>query len=199
MGLCCYLLLRAFFLGITFDEVWTIKAYATNDTWSEIINLKNPDANNHVLNTLAIKLALKFFPDFWQIARLPNVFGFVLCYFFFYRIVRTFHPTAFEDRRSWGFTIAVVLLFANPFLLDFFGLARGYGLSIGLMMGALYFVLKALFKPRWSDAYGFFLFGAAAIFSNLTLIYFFVAATGIWVGKLLYPPPRLGEKYFTFP
>lgn len=190
-GLCGYLLLRAFFVGITYDEVWTIKAYATNDTWAEIVTLKNPDANNHILNTLAIKIALKFFPNFWQIARLPNVFGFVIFYFFFYRIVRRFHPQAFEGRFSWKYPIAVLLLFANPFVLDFFALARGYGLSLGLLMGALYFVLKAFFKPHWTDAYGFICFGAVAIFANLTLLYFFIAAAIIFAGRLLYTPPPL--------
>jgi hypothetical protein len=68
-------------VGITYDEVWTIKAYATSATWTEIATLKNPDANNHILNTLAIKFAFKFFPNFWQIARLPNVVGFVIFYF----------------------------------------------------------------------------------------------------------------------
>jgi hypothetical protein len=112
-------------VGITYDEVWTIKAYATSATWTEIATLKNPDANNHILNTLAVKVAFKFFPNFWQIARFPNVVGFVIFYFFFYRIVRTFHPQAFEGRFSWMYQIAMVLLFANPFVLDFFALARG--------------------------------------------------------------------------
>jgi hypothetical protein len=54
------------------------------------------------------------------------------------------------------------------------------------MMGALYFVLKALFKPHWTDAYGFVFFGVAAIFANLTLMYFFIAAAIIFAGNILY-------------
>jgi hypothetical protein len=44
--------------------------------------------------------------------------------------------------------VGFAILNLNPFLLDFFGLARGYGLASGLSMAALFFLYEALRRPE---------------------------------------------------
>jgi hypothetical protein len=44
--------------------------------------------------------------------------------------------------------LGFVVLNLNPFLLDFFGLARGYGLASGLSMAALFFLYEAWRRPE---------------------------------------------------
>lgn len=130
----CYVLIRALQLSITYDEAYTLAEFVHLPVM-EIINYSKVVANNHILNTLLIKLAYKVAPDSLFIARLPNVLSFIVYLFFAYKLTfRNLSPII-----GIGCFLLLVL---NPFLLDFFGLARGYGLSLACMMAALYYAVE---------------------------------------------------------
>ena len=89
--------------------------------------------NNHILNTLLVKYSIALFGAHSWSVRLPNLLSFLLFAWAVYRIACLLNP------RSFWLPVTAVLFFANPYLLDFFGLSRGYGLSVALEMTAISF------------------------------------------------------------
>jgi len=100
------------------------------------------DANNHVLNTLLAKAAVRLFGASELTVRLPSLLG-GLAYFAALWLV---------CRRLFGqggwFLLAVALNSLNPFLLDYLSAARGYSLALGLWMWAWYLLLEGRAAPR---------------------------------------------------
>lgn len=127
--------------------------------------------NNHILNTLLMKLSESIFGLSEWALRLPNVLALVPYLFFGYKLCRRL-PAA------WMQLAGLLILMANPYLLDFFGVARGYGLSIGNMVASLYFLLVYAKTPGGNRLLGFHLFGILAVMSNFALLNYYVAALG---------------------
>lgn len=130
-----YVFLRLIRLDITYDEAWTLEAFVPLN-FINILNYTPCDANNHILNTLLIKvLYLSGFKSL-IIARLPNFFAFTIYLLFSFKISK-FLPN----------TIGLILFFLlliNPFLLDFFSLARGYGLGICFQTASIFYLFVFL-------------------------------------------------------
>lgn len=133
--------------------------------------------NNHIFNTLMMKLSESVFGLSEWALRLPNVLALLLYLVFGYGLCRRLP-------KAWMHLAAFVILIANPYLLDFFALARGYGLSIGTMIASLYFLLTYLKMPGGRYLLGFHLFGILSVMSNFALLNFYVAALGCFY---LYP------------
>jgi hypothetical protein len=126
-----YVFLRLVKLDATFDEVWTIEGFASQD-YIDILNYTPCDANNHLLNTLLIKLIFSLGIKNLFFARIPNFIALIGYLFFSYKISNFLH-------RPFKF-ILFVLLLMNPFLLDFFSLARGYGLGICFQTASIFYL-----------------------------------------------------------
>jgi hypothetical protein len=133
-----YATLRAALLSFTHDESFTYIHYVTAPL-KEVFFPAVISGNNHLLNTLLMKLSMQFFPPTELALRLPNLLGFALYLVFAYLLAfgKDQKPTHPLVRFS-----AFLLFTLNPYLLDFFSLARGYGLSLGLFMGYLYYTMK---------------------------------------------------------
>jgi hypothetical protein len=127
-ALFVYVLLRSYFLSITHDECLTL-TIVLGDTW------RAGTANNHLLNTWLLFGITPIFGTAEAVLRAPNVLSFILYAYFSWRIVRM-KPSLIL--RLFG----ISLLFLNPYMLDFFSLSRGYGLSLAFMMPALYYFLE---------------------------------------------------------
>lgn len=159
--LVVYVLFRAVLVPITFDEVSTFQI-VQSDTWMHFGEI----ANNHVLNTILIKGTLQFFNPSELVLRLPNVLAFIVYFVFSLKISRLLC-------KSWS-TPALVLLTAMPFLIDFFSLARGYGLSLACLMPSIYYVLMYAKEKRMLYGILTLLFGMLAVLSNFTLLNYFL-------------------------
>ena len=83
-------------------------------------------ANNHPLNTALVMLTTAFSDDVFLI-RLPNVVAGVL-----YLVT-----AALVASKTTKPLLSLAVLALNPYLLEFFSLARGYGLAAALVMVAL--------------------------------------------------------------
>jgi hypothetical protein len=122
-----YVALRAGFMSITHDEVLTWQCIVGNADW-----VNSP--NNHWLNTklasIPDNISHHHTPPFWL--RLPNVLAFGLYAFFWYRLV------SFMNGFRVMLLVALPLMFANPIVIDFFSLCRGYGLAMAFLVGAIY-------------------------------------------------------------
>lgn len=135
-----YVLIRVFTVSVIHDEAITF--FISLKDFSSIFNFTSLGAfavNNHLLNTLLIKLFAAIFGEFQFFLRFPALLGFCLYLWFSVKISRLVFV------KQWVIW-AVIALTLNPFVLDFFSLARGYSLGLGLLMGCLYFFFKSLEK-----------------------------------------------------
>jgi len=163
----CYVLIRSITVGITYDEVWTINEFVSQNILN-IINYTPCDANNHILNTLLIKLFFLFGNHSLFIARLPNVLSFILYLYYGHKI------TAQYLSPITGIACFLLLLL-NPFLLDFFSIARGYGLSLAFLLTSIYFAFKFDREARVSHVWRTIGFGAIAVLCNFSLLNYWIA------------------------
>ncbi|MFK7776083.1 MAG: hypothetical protein AB8F94_28435 [Saprospiraceae bacterium] len=161
-----YVFARSILVGITFDEAWTIGAFVRGSFFN-IFACEPTIANNHLLNSFFIKLIYSTGQETIFLARLPNLIAMVAYLFFSYKICNTFF------RPLLGLSL-YVLLISNPLLLDFFGLARGYGLAMGFLMAALFFLLKFRDTGLRKDGIISLLLGSFAVLSNFTFLFFWM-------------------------
>jgi len=156
-----YLSIRLFTVDITHDEAysfhimkhfWHVEALCT--------------ANTHWLNSIAIKIALLFhLESIWQIRWFSLFSAIVFC------IVSFLWISSFEKTYQKIFACSVLLF--NPYVLDYFGLARGY--ASGLMFEALALLLFIVSLNKQNRLMAFaalFCAGSSAI-ANYSFVYFF--------------------------
>ena len=121
----------------THDESFTYLSYVKKSVIG-IVTMEEPvSANNHILNSIGMKVIDKLMAPTPFNLRLPNIFGHLLYIIFSALIINTYKNSYFK-------VIAFVLLNSNIYLIDLFSLARGYGLSLGFLMVHWYFLYKTL-------------------------------------------------------
>ncbi len=175
-------------MPITFDEYSAALNYPNFTVW-QIMMYPNPWPSNHILNTLCIKLE----EYLWGVSplgvRVHSILAFVLMYWGVYLMAIHF----FSKKRVL-FCLPFFILFCNPFLLDFFGLARGYGLSNALMLFSVYCLLRfsTSYKPRWY--YLTILFSMLASYANFTLLIYWVAVHLVLVSLQIIYTHKTGEE-----
>ncbi|HLG04120.1 MAG TPA: hypothetical protein VI731_11030 [Bacteroidia bacterium] len=174
-----YVAWRAFVLSLTWDEAYTFFEFIRHPSWLPH-DLNYMASNNHLLNTWLEKCSVGLLGQSELAQRLPNVAG---CAVFLYAagaIATKIFSHNFER-------LAVFLVLAlNPYMLDFFSLARGYGISIGLFMFAAWQMALYVEKPGLLRATGIQLLLALATLANLTMILVMIAATAVlWLHQIL--------------
>ncbi|MBK7606310.1 MAG: hypothetical protein IPI18_03390 [Saprospiraceae bacterium] len=170
LAMLSYIILRAVKIPVTHDEAGTILNYASRSIYS-IITYEDPIPNNHLLNTLLIKFSISVLGLNEFACRLPNLIGGFMYLWFGIKISNLFSQKKIIQ------TCFLLLLVANPYLTEFFALARGYGLSIGFMMGSLYYYFswqEGANKGIWA-----MILGALGVYANLTLLNYFIPLCGI--------------------
>lgn len=161
-----YAFIRVFSVGLTYDEIWTITTFVPQNTL-DIITYNTVESNNHLLNTLLIKLFF-IFSNQDYVARLPNLFIFLIYIYYSYKI--TYYNFPFLV----GLCCFFVLL-ANPFMLEFFSLARGYGLALALLLASIHFLIYYIQGKGYKFAIISLLFGSLSVLSNFTSLNYFLA------------------------
>ena len=158
VALFVYVILRAYKIGFTHDESLTFTILIGKSNWLLT-------SNNHWLNTILSYLSFKLFGSSELALRLPNVFSFLIYSYYCYKLVVEKSTCIFS-------TIPPVLfLMLNPFVVDFFGLARGYGLAMAFFSGSLFYFLKFHEGPDNNKALAKgFLFSVLTIYSNYSFI-----------------------------
>lgn len=125
--------IRAFAQSVVIDEAASYLDFVAPSTpqyWTAA-------ANNHVLNSLLMRLFTSWFGVSPFTVRIPALIGATIYVAFAFALVRSI----------MGAKIAGVILFVamvyNPFLSDFFVAARGYGMALGFLFGAIAFAVWA--------------------------------------------------------
>lgn len=171
-----YIFYRAATLSLVHDEAYTFTNYAKYASIQDIVFYKNPIANNHLLNSLLINFIIKLpYGEHEIFIRLPNVLSFMVYSFSIFGILKTL----FKDRFLQVLLFSLFIL--NPYLLDFFSLARGYGLGLGFMSLSIFLVLEAYRKNSGSLKIYLIslLVGALSLHSNLTFLNYYLGLVGI--------------------
>ena len=151
--------------SFTHDESFSFLHYV-HRSFMDIISYKDPTPNNHILNTLLMKLSEALFGASELTFRLPNILAHLLFLIFTFKMI---------DRVcNKNFIFAFILLNANPYLLDFFSLARGYGLAIGLMSASLYFYCRYLENSKTQNHIFSLVFIGLASLANFALLNVFL-------------------------
>jgi len=159
--------LRAVRVPFTIDEASTYLNYLSSNVLA-VFDLNS--ANNHFLNTLLAKIAWTLGGSSEFVLRVPNLLGYFIYLLFSFRIL---------DRFVKNKVIVIcgyLLLNLNPYVLDFFSLCRGYGLSLGFLMAALFFFFSFLDTMTRSPKEGYrdlsrsLAAASLAVLSNFSLL-----------------------------
>ncbi|NRA13208.1 MAG: hypothetical protein HRT57_14775 [Crocinitomicaceae bacterium] len=163
-----YLIIRANSVFFTYDEILTKWNYMI--PWNYIPREGLIDANNHFINTFLGGLFIRLFnsDDLW-IVRLPNLLAFPVYFWSIYGLRHFFN-------KKINFYGLLITLIGTAFVIEYFALARGYGISMAFLALALqqtFMYVKHVKKKYLIVA---LLAWIVAIFSNLTLIPIFLFA-----------------------
>jgi hypothetical protein len=156
-----YIVARAALVPITYDEAATFFHYVRHGTF--LPGDAHWDANNHILNSALTIVSNRLFGDGEFALRLPNVLGGLLFLLCSLRL-----STLLSDRYlRWTLLLALI---GSRFVIEFFSLSRGYGLSLGLMMLALYAMYRWMTDHRPAHLFVAILSMQLATLANLSLL-----------------------------
>ncbi|MBI5218443.1 MAG: hypothetical protein HY958_05885 [Bacteroidia bacterium] len=164
-GVISFDLYKAAHASFTHDESYTYLHFV-NTNIMDIISYFEPFTNNHILNTLLMKFSQALLGTSELTLRLPNILSHLLYMIFIFKL--------FDRYCNKYFILFFILLNANPFLLDFFSLARGYGIAIGLMTAGLYYYCRYIENQKiHNHILSLVLIGFASL-ANFTLLNIFL-------------------------
>ncbi len=175
-----YIGIRAFSVAFTHDECNTFTIINPTVEWTPYKNT----ANNHFLNTWLMRQSYRITGSSSELAlRFPNVLAFFVYSLAVWLLLKRWQKDIFL------FLFGMVLMLLNPYLLDFFSVARGYGLAMGFGLLAVFFYLKDddVQNTKLVARNFFFsmLFSLLAAYSNFILINLNIALLSFFLLKLL--------------
>jgi hypothetical protein len=165
-------LFRAIYVPITHDEAYTYLHYVRQN-WLGIILYKPPHIpNNHILNTLLAKLSVGLFGLSDFNLRLPNVLASLIYFRYAAAIARKF--------RFPGIQIAAFLVLClQLYFIDFFAMARGYGMGLALSLASIFHLYSYRELNNGHHIWRTLLFAAFAVYANFTFLYSYVALVAL--------------------
>lgn len=163
MLLLLYNITRAFTVSVTHDEALTYQMYVSG-SYTEILDHPALTINNHFLNSLFAKLCIDIFGDHLFVLRLPNIIAQIVYLSF------SLHLSRRLFRRPFMMVACFLLLQFNPFLFDFWGLSRGYGLAVASVTGSAYFLLKYAEDNKAAAIIWSVFFLVCGVYSSLSVL-----------------------------
>ena len=128
-------LYRAITQSVTPGEAWNYNRFIA-PPWTEA--LAHFDVNNHVLNTLLVRISTARFHLTELSLRLPSLLAGVFYLWVVFRMARRW----FGDGLTFLFVIGLLTL--NPMVVDALSEARGYGMALACWMWALELILESV-------------------------------------------------------
>lgn len=176
-------ILRIIYVPVTHDEGLTYNWYITT-AWRHIISIHPNSANDHILNSLLSKFFMLLFGNgqFWL--RFASLLSLPVYMFFSFRIL----SSILTDKVL--ILAAFLLLLLDPFMFEFWGLCRGYSLSLACMMAGIYYLLQYIKQDNSKLLWYSMAWAMAAVYSNYTLLYFFMALLAVSAMVVFYKGSR---------
>jgi hypothetical protein len=170
-----YAILRACMIPVTVDEAATCMNSVPRPFLDVLTYRADPVPNNHILNTLGIQLSTMLFGmNTWSV-RVPALLGGLLYLMAAWGISR-------QVSGAWQLQLwTLVLLLANLYVVEFFALARGYGLACGLMLGAIWqawIFFESGHQRAWAAALAL---AGLSVLANFALLNFFAPFVALLV------------------
>jgi len=159
-GVWLYLMLRAWLIPPVHDEAATFFHYINHGEYWPGKALW--DANNHILNSFLSKYAVKVFGISAFTIRLANLMFFPVYAWFIYKF-----STQLKTPRA-QFLLLLSGLTIHGFV-EYFAYARGYGMSMALLTGALYYSYRFFSVKNIRLLAAAVIFYGLATLANLTL------------------------------
>lgn len=151
---------RAYQIGITHDEAFSFFLIDSN-----YLNALATTANTHILNSLSMKTFNILNLNHWFFLRTHSVLSFLIFAYFNYRILDFF-------KTNLSKITFLFLMLCNPLTLEFFSLARGYGIALSFLMGTIYYSLSYIqHKSSSKKLQKIFIFGSLAMLGNYTVLF----------------------------
>lgn len=174
------LVYKAITFPVSNDEFPTAIVYHNYSVW-EIMMYTDHQPNNHILNTLLTKFFIAIFGNEPLVIRLPNLLAFLVFAFAIFKINKQV-----LKEESVFFLPATLFFVTNPYLLDFFGLCRGYGISSALATLSVSFLIDGYYNSRTQSVWIAYFISILASYANFTLLVFWCAISlFIWFYHLL--------------
>ena len=156
---------RAVTYPFTHDESLSFAIFNWGPHWANT-------ANNHLLNTLLMQLCSFLFGNSELSLRLPNIIAHAI-----YLICTMLFISRFQS--SLLQLVGFIAFNFNPFILDFFFFARGYGLALAFLLSSVYLLEKAHTQKMRHDEFDKMLFlstlsGMFSVFSNFAFLNFYL-------------------------
>jgi hypothetical protein len=163
-----YVAIRSFTVDVTHDEAYSF--YNVKHFWYVEALCT---ANTHWLNSVAIKIALLFGSESnWAIrwfSTFSAIVFFTVCYFFIRSLNNIYHKL-----------FACTLLLFNLYVLDYFGLARGYASGLMFEGMALLLFIQSLRQQHRRLAFLALLSAGLSAIGNYSFVYFFIAFSVVY-------------------
>ena len=170
LGICLfvYTCLRAAKLSMTHDESSTFINSIDINLWACFFSSECwGTANIHWLNSFLMQISVGLFGTDEFFIRLPNLLAHLLYLTYSILLLRAF------SGRIWLMLGGFMILNANPYLLEFFALARGYGMGCGFVMMSVYHLFVYLDRKKGRQLALSFIGSILAVLSNFTFLNFF--------------------------
>jgi len=175
--LAWYLFSRASMLSMTHDESGTTDLAVVPVLDIMFSPAQFQTANNHILHSLLMKFSILMFGYKEWAVRLPNLLSFFIYFAAAVYLVQQL------SSNLWMRAASLVILCSVPYLLDFFALARGYGMAnaFGMAAGVLLFAYFHNQKKKFLLLS--FICAALAAYSNFTWLNLYL---GLWATANLF-------------
>lgn len=175
IALFLLILYKVISVPITHDETATTVHYSLYSYW-EIMMYPDAWPNNHILNTVLTKgLITLLGPEQW-VVRLPNLLSFGLYGYGVWRMIKLCQIAA-----PIMLMMVLGMYYANAYLLDFFGLCRGYGIGAACVLVAISFLLSGWLKRSLGHIWLAFLMSLLGSYANFSILVFW-AAISLFMG-----------------
>lgn len=161
---------KAAVTSFTYDESSTY-IYGLQSSIGSILGFNYASANNHLVNTILMKLFSGVFGNSELVLRLPNLIAFSIYLYFGFLILKRIEINLL-------FPSFLIMIF-NPFMLDFFSLARGYGLTLAFTVWGIYYFMIFIDKNEISYFRRSLIIFSIAVIGNFSFLYFYLTTVSI--------------------
>ena len=175
-GMWLYIWLRAALTQMTHDE--TANFFRFVHTGDFLPYALDTSATNHLLNSFLSWIFYSVFGSDPVVLRLGNVLFFPVFFWFLVKFAGLLRGRYLRI----GF---VIVLATTHNLIEFFAMSRGYGHSMALLLGALWFLVQSFQKPTAKNYLFTLLFANFTLAANLTLLNSVILIIGFLMLRLV--------------